>query len=364
MWKFIWAESTDTEVIRGKLYPGDLCYILADSDDQWVYIESGNVRGFIFSYYLTSETETDDPIYMEEANHELLAEEVMDPLQNEAFRYSLLTNGAITTTPYVESEVIEDGVSEGRASLLNLAASYEGCPYEWGGNDPQTGFDCSGFVKYVYSQFGVDLPRTAEQQAYTGTKIAVEDALPGDLVFMMDSTGYIYHVVIYAGDGKALEARGSNYGVGCFDLDYGNTCWAVKLINDGGINVSTGRIDGMNDTKDQLELIWAIVAQEDNGSYEGALAVITSAMNRADENYGGFGQNALAQLTAPGQYCFSPSVSDPGYYQARLGGNVPDYVKDAVYDCLVYGDRNHGFLNFRSTNGGGGRTQIGGNWFF
>jgi hypothetical protein len=288
----------------------------------------------------------------------------MDPLQNKAFRYSLLTNGTIATTPYVESEVIEDGVSEGRASLLNLAASYEGYPYEWGGNDPQTGFDCSGFVKYVYSQFGVDLPRTAEQQAYTGTKITVEDALPGDLVFMMDSTGYIYHVVIYAGDGKALEARGSNYGVGCFDLDYGNACWAVRLIHDGGINVSTGRIDGMNYTQDQLELIWAIVAQEDNGSYEGALAVITSAMNRADENYGGFGQNALAQLTAPGQYCFSPSVSDPGYYQARLGGNVPDYVKDAVYDCLVYGDRNHGFLNFRSTNGSGGRTQIGGNWFF
>ena len=357
------GRGTNTEVV-GKLYPGDLCYILADSDDPWVYIESGNVRGFVFSYYLTSGTKADDRIRAEGSGGMQFAEEVLDPLQNEAFRYSLLTKGSITTTPHRETEVITDGVSEERASLLNLAASFEGTSYEWGGSDPHTGFDCSGFVQYVYSRFGVNLPRTAEEQAYAGTKIAVEDAMPGDLVFMMDSTGYIYHVVLYAGEGKTLEAKGSAYGVGSFDLDYGSACWAVRLINDGGLNVSTGRIDGMGYTQEQLELIWAIVAQEDNGSYEGALAVITSAMNRADENYGGFGQNALAQLTAPGQYCFSPSVSDPGYYQARLGGNVPDYVKEAVSDCLIYGDRNHGFLNFRSNSGSGGRTQIGGNWFF
>ena len=357
------GRGTDTEVV-GRLDPGDLCYILADADDQWVYIESGNVRGFVFSYYLASGSGTDKIIQEEGAGNVPLAEETMDPLQNEVFRYSLLTNGSTPTTLYEESEVIQDGVSEARASLLNLAASFEGSPYAWGGCDPHTGVDCSGFVNYVYGQFGVNLPRTAEEQAYTGMKIAVEDALPGDLVFMMDSTGYIYHVVIYAGEGKAIEARGSSYGVGCFDLDYRSACWAVRLINDIAPDVTTGRIDGLDYSQDQLELIWAIVAQEDNGSYEGALAVITSAMNRADQNYGGFGQNALAQLTAPGQYCFSPSVSDPGYYQARLGGNVPDYVRDAVYDCLVSGYRNHSFLNFRSTCGSGGRTQIGGNWFF
>ena len=122
--------------------------------------------------------------------------------------------------------------------------------------------------------------------------------------------------------------------------------------------------DSTNYTQDQLELIWAITAQEDDTSYEGALAVISTAMNRADQNYGGHGMDALSQLTADGQFCYSPSVSDPIYYQRRLNGNVPEFVKQAVYDCLENGVRNHTYLNFRSSNRTGNYTQIGGNWFF
>ena len=117
-------------------------------------------------------------------------------------------------------------------------------------------------------------------------------------------------------------------------------------------------------SREQLELIWAIVAQEDDKSYEGALAVITTAMNRADINYGGHGTDALSQLTADGQFCYSASVSDPIYYQRRLGGNVPEYVKQAVSDCLEHGRRNHSFKNFRSSNRTGTYTQVGSNWYF
>jgi cell wall-associated NlpC family hydrolase len=49
---------------------------------------------------------------------------------------------------------------------------------------------------------------------------------------MMDSTGEIYHVVIYAGNGRTLEAKGRNYGIGSWTLDYGHACWAVRLLND------------------------------------------------------------------------------------------------------------------------------------
>lgn len=121
--------------------------------------------------------------------------------------------------------------------------------------------------------------------------------------------------------------------------------------------------DDTSYTQEQLELIWAIVAQEDDASYEGALAVITSAMNRADKNYGGYGTTALAQLTADGQYCYSPKVSDPSLWQRRLGGNVPEYVKEAVADCLG-GKRSHDYLNFRSSNRTGNYVQIGANWYF
>ena len=131
------------------------------------------------------------------------------------------------------------------------------------------------------------------------------------------------------------------------------------VIQDGGYSA-----DPTNYTQEELELIWAIVAQEDNTSYEGALAVISSVMNRADRNYGGYGTTALEQLTADGQYCYSPKVSDPSLYQRRLGGNVDSYVIQAVTDCLTKGIRNNDYLNFRSSNRTGQYVQIGDNWYF
>ena len=131
------------------------------------------------------------------------------------------------------------------------------------------------------------------------------------------------------------------------------------VIQNGGYGT-----DPANYTQEELELIWAIVAQEDNTSYEGALAVISSAMNRADRNYGGYGTTALEQLTADGQYCYSPKVSDPSLYQRRLGGNVDSYVIQAVTDCLTKGIRNNDYLNFRSSNRTGQYVQIGDNWYF
>ena len=92
--------------------------------------------------------------------------------------------------------------------------------------------------------------------------------------------------------------------------------------------------------------------------------MISSAMNRAESPpWGYLGDTAMAQLTAPGQYCYS--LDD--YWRPRLGGNVPEYVKQAVNDCLKRGIRNHGYTSFRSTRGktgGNASVQIGGNWYF
>ncbi len=127
--------------------------------------------------------------------------------------------------------------------------------------------------------------------------------------------------------------------------------------------VPRARIDERTYSQGELELIWALVAQEDDTSYEGALAVITSVMNRADMNYGGHGTSALAQLTAPGQFCYSPEISPAYVWNWRMGGNVADFVKAAVNDCLNGGVRNHGYINFRSYNGGGW-VRIGTNYYF
>ena len=83
------------------------------------------------------------------------------------------------------------------------AQKYVGVPYVWGGTDPSTGLDCSGFVQRVYQDLGVSLPRVVRDQMTQGTPVAsLADAKPGDLLVSFGGE----HVAIYLGDGKAIDA--------------------------------------------------------------------------------------------------------------------------------------------------------------
>ncbi|MCU1634975.1 MAG: NlpC/P60 family protein [Cryobacterium sp.] len=84
-------------------------------------------------------------------------------------------------------------------SVFNVAMQYQGVPYVFGGATP-AGFDCSGFVMYVYAQFGVSLPHSSTAQGAAGTRISEADARPGDLVIMDGHDGF------YAGNGNILHA--------------------------------------------------------------------------------------------------------------------------------------------------------------
>lgn len=117
--------------------------------------------------------------------------------------------------------------TSGRTTVSSAAASaalrtgdqYLGVPYEWGGSTPN-GFDCSGFVQYVYRKQGVELPRTSRQMAGAGRSVApFIDALePGDLMLFAGSNGVINHVAMYAGDGRILHSSSSGNGVRYDDL--------------------------------------------------------------------------------------------------------------------------------------------------
>jgi cell wall-associated NlpC family hydrolase len=84
------------------------------------------------------------------------------------------------------------------------AMQYLGVPYRWGGTDPATGLDCSGFVQQAYEDLGITLPRTSRQQATVGTEVpSLDQARPGDLV----TFGHpVDHIGIYVGDGKMIVA--------------------------------------------------------------------------------------------------------------------------------------------------------------
>ena len=69
------------------------------------------------------------------------------------------------------------------SALIQTALSLEGVPYQWGGDQPGTGFDCSGFVQYVLAQHQIVAPRTAAEQFTLGTQVELEHIRAGDLVF-------------------------------------------------------------------------------------------------------------------------------------------------------------------------------------
>jgi cell wall-associated NlpC family hydrolase len=85
--------------------------------------------------------------------------------------------------------------------VVGIAMQYLGTPYVWGGSSPG-GFDCSGFVMYVYAQVGVSLPHSSYAQYGMGSPVSRSDLQPGDLVFF-DGLG---HVGIYVGGGSFIHA--------------------------------------------------------------------------------------------------------------------------------------------------------------
>ncbi|WIK65622.1 C40 family peptidase [Globicatella sanguinis] len=91
------------------------------------------------------------------------------------------------------------------SALLSNASQYLGTPYVWGGKSP-SGFDCSGFVQYVFMQtYGIDVGGYTGAQEYAGTQISVAEAQPGDLYFW-GSPGGTYHVAIATGGGGYIHA--------------------------------------------------------------------------------------------------------------------------------------------------------------
>ncbi len=203
----------------GRLSEGGLCYVIEDAGEGWLFVESGDVRGFVKVSALDQSGAAKAKV--EEAGEDALktAVEEIKPADNKATYYTVTS--------------IKEGAkyNEVREKILEKALSCVGNPYVWGGTSLTHGADCSGFVQTLYSLFGYHLPRVAAAQSRVGTQIPVSDAAPGDLIFFARN-GYVYHVAMYAGDGKTVEAYSSQYGIITKELSERNAVWATRIIED------------------------------------------------------------------------------------------------------------------------------------
>ncbi|HWP29805.1 MAG TPA: C40 family peptidase [Chloroflexota bacterium] len=115
------------------------------------------------------------------------------------------------------------------ARIVNVAQSQVGAHYTWAGTSPATGFDCSGFVYWVFNTIGVPLERTLPEQLNAGRRVRLEELRPGDVLFFADTyTPGLSHNGIYIGDGKFIHAADESTGVVITPLN--SAYWEQRLV--------------------------------------------------------------------------------------------------------------------------------------
>ena len=121
---------------------------------------------------------------------------------------------------------INGGMNYVARRIIQSSMDYLGVPYVFGGTSPY-GFDCSGYVQYVFALAGISLPRTADVQYEVGSPISTTELVEGDLVFFSTYTYGASHVGIYIGDGSFIHASSSR-GIAIDSL--GSSYWSSHYI--------------------------------------------------------------------------------------------------------------------------------------
>lgn len=178
-------------------------------------------------------------VYYEVQPYEyLVVKTTRDPNWNQVLmktgQYGFIEAEAVAVLPYEVSAKPAQRSSEvgsrSASAVANYSMNFIGTPYVWGGNDPQRGIDCSGFVKKMYGSIGVNLPRTAAEQAMVGQPISrLENLQKGDRLYFWDKRrGKIGHTGIYLGNGYFVHSSSTHRGVA---TDYlGEAKWRRILV--------------------------------------------------------------------------------------------------------------------------------------
>jgi cell wall-associated NlpC family hydrolase len=152
------------------------------------------------------------------------------PLTVAGTRLGVSVRGGTTVTDAQRRSWPRPVLSASAGQVLATADRYVGTRYRYGGESPREGFDCSGFVQFVYGRHGVELPRVSYQQVSAGRAAPREiTALqPGDLMFFAAGGGRVDHVAIYAGEGRVIHAASGAGSVRYDDLDTDRGEWLLR----------------------------------------------------------------------------------------------------------------------------------------
>ena len=329
-------KSADSECV-GKIPKNGFMYIIGDQDNPWVYVESGDVRGFVDHSLINDDDSITKQIEAAGESSRDQTETIVKPEDNDAYYYTITS--------------VASGIPDGQIgeSLVSYASSFIGNPYVWGGTSLTQGADCSGFVQSIYAQYGISLPRIAADQAQVGTAIPVKDAMPGDLVFYQDDNGYIYHVMIYAGNGKTVEAFNSEKGIISGTDNQGKLAdWAVRVLDqtkapdikstDDAAEITPTQTCGGVYTYEKWNTNWA------SGTYQKALHDLYE--NYDDEGFGKIGDRYVVACTTT-----FGRVGDLIDFELSDGTVIKTVMGDAKNqsntECNLYGHLNgHNVIEF------------------
>ena len=137
---------------------------------------------------------------------------------------SSLSSPSVTsdTSTSGRAKAFLSGVAGKAGDVVVGALNMIGVRYRWGGSSPDSGLDCSGFVRYVFQDtLGMALPRRAEEMSRVGEKVQMADLKPGDLVFFNTMRRTFSHVGIYIGGNKFVHSPSTGSTIRVDDLDDG-----------------------------------------------------------------------------------------------------------------------------------------------